>query len=448
MEKSLFIKKISEYIRKHRLLDDNALVLVALSGGADSVALLLSLKESGYDCIAMHCNFHLRGEESDRDFRFVSDLCKRHGIRLVTTDFDVASYMSAHNVSVEMACRELRYKWFDEKFREYDASAIAVGHHRDDNTETFFLNLMRGSGVRGLASIKPRNKHIVRPLLCVTRHEIESYLESIGESFVTDSTNAQNDFLRNKLRNLVIPCIEREIPEIRNSIANSIDILQDENEFINAAIKEHLAKIVSESDDGWHIDIARLTEVAGWHTVLFRFLTGYDFNKWQCSEIAESITTASVGAKWHSRFFSATLGRTHLDVFPQTGESEQKEYVFILDENIPDLPIHLQTSLVQHSSDFKFERDANVAYFDYSLWKHTLTLRHWRNGDRFQPFGMKGSKKVSDLFTDLHLSAHEKAKAWLLTDGNEILWVIGLRTSNMYRCDLQSSAPLIKIKAN
>lgn len=213
MELSLFLKKIESYVAKHSLLEHNAKILVALSGGPDSVALLIALKRLGCNCVAAHCNFHLRGEDSNRDERFVIELTNRLEIPLVKVDFDVLAYEKKYKVSTEMACRELRYEWFEKQRVENGCSAIATGHHKDDKLETFFLNALRGSGIAGLASIKPKNGYIIRPMLDVTRTEIEEFLESVNQDWVTDRTNLESDYKRNKVRNLLLPYIQELFPE-------------------------------------------------------------------------------------------------------------------------------------------------------------------------------------------------------------------------------------------
>ena len=192
--------KIEKYIEKHQLMEKESPVLVALSGGADSVALLLVLHNLGYKCQAIHCNFHLRGEESNRDEEFVTSLCKRLGIALDIVHFDTTEYAKSHGISIEMAARELRYDAFEKQRKLIGAQAIAVAHHRDDSAETLLLNLVRGTGIRGLRGIQPKNGYIIRPLLCVGREDIIDYLKWRGQDFVTDSTNLTSDYTRNKIR--------------------------------------------------------------------------------------------------------------------------------------------------------------------------------------------------------------------------------------------------------
>ena len=210
-----FIGRVEQYMARCGMPAPGARVLVALSGGADSVALLLVLRSLGYDCVAVHCNFHLRGEESMRDEKFVRGLCADLGLQLKVKDFNVKERMKADGVSVEMACRDLRYEWFEHERQSEQCCNIAVAHHSDDNVETLLLNMLRGTGIAGMAGIKPMNGYIIRPLLCVSRQEIEEFLKEVGQDYVIDSTNAVADVKRNRLRNIVLPVIMGQFPSAK-----------------------------------------------------------------------------------------------------------------------------------------------------------------------------------------------------------------------------------------
>lgn len=232
-----FEEKTLRYIHRHMPAVANGKILAAVSGGADSVALLRVLAALGCNCIAAHCNFHLRGDEADRDEAFVRKLCHDIDIELRCTDFDVEAYKKSHGVSTEMACRELRYDWFERQRAALGCSVIAVAHHRDDNIETFFLNLVRGSGITGLAGIKPCNGKIVRPLLGSSRDEIINYLKTLGQDYVTDSTNLENDYARNKIRNVMLPEISRLFPSAMAGIELTLDNLQGDYAVWSGAVE-------------------------------------------------------------------------------------------------------------------------------------------------------------------------------------------------------------------
>ena len=220
-------QRITQYIEKNHLFSSDSKILVALSGGADSVALLRILHTAGYHCEAAHCNFHLRGEESNRDESFVRQLCLKYNIRLHTADFNTTQYAAEKHISIEMAARELRYNWFEEIKNKYRADVIAVAHHQDDSIETMLLNLIRGTGITGLLGIRPRNGAIVRPLLCVNRKEIIQYLQNIEQDYVTDSTNLEDEYTRNKIRLNLLPLMEEINPSVKNSLVETSNYLND-----------------------------------------------------------------------------------------------------------------------------------------------------------------------------------------------------------------------------
>ena len=231
--------KVDAYINKYKLLNTNDLYLVALSGGADSVVLLSLLKEHGFNVHAAHCNFRLRGAESDRDEAFCVDLCRQLDVELHRVHFDTRTYADLHKVSIEMAARELRYRWFEQLRQDIGAAGICVAHHRDDSVETLLLNLVRGTGLRGMTGIQPRNGYILRPLLCVSRTEIEAFLAERGQKYVTDSTNLEADVLRNKVRLQVLPLLCELNPAVSENIQRTAENLGEAQEVLDAILDNY-----------------------------------------------------------------------------------------------------------------------------------------------------------------------------------------------------------------
>ena len=253
------MQKVVQYIERHKLFSLDDKILVALSGGADSVALLRLLLSLGYTCEAAHCNFHLRGAESDRDEHFVRQLCLEHRVTLHTVHFNTEQEAKERHISIEMAARELRYAWFEKTREACSAAVIAVAHHQDDSVETLLLNLIRGTGINGLRGIRPRNGHIVRPLLCLDRKEIVGYLESIGQAYVTDSTNLQDEYTRNKIRLNLLPMMQEINPSVKESILKTAEHLDDAASIYNIGIEE--AKLRVKTPEG--ISIGALSSFAG-----------------------------------------------------------------------------------------------------------------------------------------------------------------------------------------
>lgn len=440
-----FLNKVKVFIDKGSLIDASMPVLVALSGGADSVALLRVLLELGYDCRSAHCNFHLRGDESNRDERFVTELCQKLGVPLDVKHFDVPAYMKEHGVSMEMACRELRYEWFEELRQAHGCSCIAVAHHNDDNIETFFLNALRGTGIAGLAGMRPRNGVVVRPLLCTSRAEILEWLGEIGQDFVTDSTNLENEAKRNRLRNIVLPAMYQEFDGAKDALLTTIENMRQCNELYRESVGV-MRNIVSDREgDSLVIDLEILNSFDNREMLLYEILKPLGFNVEQCRDMQIS----AVGRHFTSSSHKATINRKTIDVLPLQLR-EDKVYVIDLEEDKVVEPISLKISHVDGTSfsPAMIDGKRSVAFNSDILQCSEVLLRHWREGDRFRPFGMHGSKLVSDLFTDLKLSEKEKNETWLLEADGEIVWVLGYRSSQSFKVPSDSTNYLLIILAD
>lgn len=430
-----FLERVKSYIASHHMLPYGGRVLVALSGGADSVALLRVLLHLNYECVAAHCNFHLRGEESMRDERFVRDLCRQLNVQLEVRHFDVPARMAADGSSLEMACRDLRYEWFETLRTSEQCEAIAVAHHRDDNIETLMLNLLRGTGIAGAAGIKPVNGHIVRPLLCVSRSEILAYLAAISQNYIIDSTNAENDALRNRLRNIILPTMRQYFPTADTGLARSLENLLSCNELYDALLSQRLAEIVTTVGDCTVIDIKAIAGNPGATALMFAAMRQFGFNSTQATEIIEAYSRdGAVGKHFYAGTYRADIDRDKIVVAATVGQ----QYIPI-DINSPDngnpaglkiTKIDLGNCNIASICDGR----SKVCFAPEIARCKSLLLRHWQDGDRFKPFGMRGrSRLVSDLFTDLKLSDAEKRRAWLLEADGVVVWVVGYRSSEAFR---------------
>lgn len=429
------INRVGRFIQDNSLLKDGDRVVVGVSGGADSVALLLLLRGLGFECTAVHCNFHLRGAESDRDQEFVQSLCSRMDIPLRVCHYDTKGYAAVHKCSIEMAARQLRYADFETIRQETGSAAIVVAHHRDDSVETVLMNLTRGTGIRGLAGIKPVNGHVVRPMLCATRAEIEQWLESVSQPFVTDSTNLEQDYTRNKIRLQLLPMMRGLNPDVDNAVFRTSQRLTQVLDIYRNAIDAAMAESVSQRPDGvLAIDVETVRAFVSPEALLFEILSPYGFNEWQIEDIARSLDGGS------GKCFTACGGqvvkdRSSLLLRPASdstaGFSEQR--IVIAD----GLGVRLQDgrSLAMRimPAGAPLVRDSATAMLDASLLSGELTLRLWRNGDSFVPFGMRGRKLVSDFMTDCKMSLLEKRDQLVLCNGDDIVWVVGRRIDNRYR---------------
>ena len=425
-----FEKHIQSTIDRLGLLRRSSPVLVALSGGADSVALLSVLVSLGYDCIAAHCNFHLRGEESVRDMRHSQEVAQQLGVNIYIREFDVPKRMKATGESIEMACRELRYAWFHDLLDRDYSQAIAVAHHREDNVETFFINLLRSSGIAGLAGMDYRRGFVVRPMLDVSKEEILNYLRDKGLDYVTDSSNASNDFRRNRLRNSVIPAIEKNFPGATNAIFTAMSHLRDAHRLLDHSVERFIEDVATEHNK---IDIGALLSrhsEANVRSLLFEHLKKKGFNGTQVSDLVRAVKSGSSGLQFHLSDGSiAELDRGVLSLNSRLSTNQTVQYPVNLTHDILS-PINIQ--ITPHSVvEFRPERDPNTIYLDVKALEGSplFSLRHPREGDRMRPYGMVADKLVSDILKDAKFSAARKRDVWLLTRGNEILWIVGLRAS-------------------
>ncbi len=420
MNREEFINKVLS-TDEFRLFKDKA-VLVALSGGADSVALLRTLLDSGCDCRAAHCNFHLRGEESMRDEQFVRNLCQRLNVPLVIKHCDVAAWQQEHGGSVEMACREIRYTWFEQEMEQQGCACIAVAHHADDQVETFFLNLMRGTGTRGLAGMKPLNGNIWRPLLKVTRAQVLDYLDVIGQDYVTDSTNQHNAYRRNRLRNIVLPILEQQFPDARTRILDTMENLSHDLGMLERLAHDTLQDLQS-------IDTAELIKHPYASTLLYQRIRELGFNRDQCQQAIESARRGHSGRQFAARDHLLVVNRKTISVTSSYGQTDDIEIPF----DVHSGTIH-PISIKVHRGSEPFTPGMchagwRVAFSTQLLECKRIVLRHWHRGDRIRPFGMTGTKLVSDLFNDLKLDYIDKQSAWLLEADGNIIWVVGLRST-------------------
>ncbi len=429
------LEKVKDFINRENLIPQNSTVIVGLSGGIDSMVLLDILTLLGYNCIAAHCNFHLRNDESDRDEKFVKNWCKTIDTQYTSINFDTKQYAADRKISIEMAARELRYCWFETIRNEYQADYIAVAHHKDDSVETLLLNLIRGTGIKGLTGISPKNGHIVRPLLCLSRNEIESYISERDIPYVTDSTNHEDIYLRNSLRLNVIPLLETLNPSVRETIFRTSRNLTEAEKIYSESIQKSISKVFNDNK----IYIDELKRTASQRSVLFELLTPYSFTPSTIEDIYESID--SISGKIFYSDVNSDLGKKgyrlikdrNIFLLDALTECNNKDKTFLIEEGASEIlePIRLIIRILNSSDEIKYHR--NILYLDEEKIKYPLELRRWRAGDWFIPFGMKGRKKLSDYFTDHKFTLKDKAEAWILTSGEDIVWLVGERNDDRFK---------------
>lgn len=428
-----FANKVKQYINNNRLLDNGSTVIVGLSGGADSTALLRVLLALEYRCIAVHCNFHLRGTESDHDQQFVTELCHSLEVELIVCSYDTAAYAKEKNISIEMAARELRYTDFERIMQERGANAVCIAHHREDSNETLILNLIRGTGIKGLTGIKPCNGHIIRPLLCVTRQEIEEWLGKMGQPYVTDSTNLETDYTRNKIRLELMPLIRSINPNADASIAETARHLQQAYAFYIQAIGQAKKQVVTGTEQEFSIDINNLRQVPSVQGLLFEILSPLGFNDTQISLISESLDSQP-GIRFCSATHQLLKDRDCFLVSPLDKPDAGPLSIDIRNSATVTLPDGRIISITHAPAGTPISADPCAATLDAALvTDNHITVRRWQEGDWFIPFGMKGRKLVSDYLTDIKVSQAERRGQLVVTHKDDIIWVVGRRSDNRYR---------------
>ena len=429
------LNKVKQFIAEKHLLKADCLYLVALSGGADSVALLLVLKELGYSIEAVHCNFHLRGEESLRDEQYCKELCEREDIPLHIAHFDTKEYADLHKVSIEMAARDLRYKYFFQLKDDLQAAAICVGHHKEDSVETILINLLRGTGLSGMMGISPDANSIIRPLLSVSRQEIEQYLEERKVNYVTDSTNMIDDVVRNKIRLNIIPLLQEINPSVNDAILTTAQHLTDANMILQDSLEKTVKKGVLQTGESIKIDLSVVKSFPVPTYFLFHVLKPMGFTAAQIEEIGRH-TDGQTGQIWTSTTHELTHDRGFIYVHQRQTEGRSKLVLpekgrYVFDDKYS---LRLSETDIRGEEGTVFSRNPLVADLDASLVRFPLTLRRTQEGDRFVPLGMQGSQLVSDFLTNLKRNRFEKRDQIVLLDAaDEIVWVVGLRINDRFK---------------
>jgi tRNA(Ile)-lysidine synthase len=411
-------------------------LLLAVSGGLDSMVLLHLFQQLDYEIMVLHCNFQLRGLESFGDQQFIQEYTGQQNIPLSFTQFDTETFAKDYKLSTQLAARELRYSWFYEQLEIQEGDYILTAHHADDNLETFFINLSRGTGLDGLTGIPAQNDTVIRPLLLFTRKEIEEYATKQDLKWREDSSNASDKYLRNKIRHHLIPILKELNPNFMSSFEKTQGYLQESKELVDDAAVMVYQQVAKEKGDEIYFDLNQLLKLSNYKSYLYQWLTEFGFTAWD--DIYDLVTNQS-GKQVFAPQFRLVKDREYLILSPLQESKAEKE--FLIEEN--QIKVNFPLNLL-FSNVTEMETVSNSAIFvDKDTLQFPLTLRHWNEGDVFQPFGMNGqSKKLSKLFKDEKLSLIDKENIWLLCSDNQIVWVVGIRQDDRFKINSKTKTIL------
>ncbi|MEG1717139.1 MAG: tRNA lysidine(34) synthetase TilS [Bacteroidales bacterium] len=436
------LREFIRYINKEQLFADGDSLLLAVSGGVDSVVLtdlMCRLADSRQFSIALaHCNFHLRGQDSNRDEKFVLELASHYGLPLYKTSFDTITYAQDHGISIEMAARDLRYDFFSNILREHHFRACVLAHHADDNAETFFINLLRGTGLKGIRGMLPQKDQYIRPLLFARRADIESYAERHKLVHVEDLTNAEDIYLRNKIRHRLIPMLEDLNGNFITHLERTMSVLRYTETVTNAwflAMEKEWVKIESEKEE---FISANSWKNSGELKFLFweMYLRKNGFSVGQIKQIVENIETGISGKFFENTEKNCRVYREQNGVRllfnDKKARQEQEGCATIKNQISLQGPcVEEESRILYHSQDIP--RAANIACLDYEKLQFPLSWRHWQQGDYFYPLGLKGKQKLSDFFSNAKVPETQKKGIWLLCSGADIVWIMGYRIDDRYK---------------
>ncbi|RPD96607.1 tRNA lysidine(34) synthetase TilS [Aureibaculum marinum] len=435
------LTQFSEHIATNFPYLKDKKLLVAISGGIDSVVLTELLYKLDYNISLAHCNFQLRGLASNQDEAFVNALAGKLQLSIVTKKFNTKAFAKKEKLSIQLAARELRYNWFAFLLQEYKFDYLLTAHHADDNLETFLINLSRGTGLDGLLGIPEQNQNSIRPLLPFSRNQIEQYAKANNITWREDSSNSETKYIRNKLRHDVIPALKEINPQFLEAFSNTILNLKETQKIVANSVNTIKQKvIVSEKKGIVKLDIEALYKIPHSNAYLYELLKEYNFTAW--NDIYKLLTAQS-GKFVLSNTHRILKDRKHLLVSPIDCNSEPNFY------SVDSLQKSIRTDSFEFSvtpvSSYSTKINSNMVFIDSDKINWPLTIRKWQEGDYFYPFGMQGKKKLSKFFKDKKLSVIEKENCWVLTSDAAIVWVIGYRLDERFKIS-ESTTSILQLK--
>jgi len=425
------LQQFTQFIHDNRLVQDTSTVLLSVSGGVDSMVMTHLFLASGLNVAMAHCNFKLRGTESDENETFVRNFAREHDLTLFVKSFDTNSHSQKHGISIQMAARELRRNWFQDLIVEHKFSCYATAHHLDDQIETFFINLLRGTGISGIHGILPRRGNLIHPMLFAYRSEIENYAAKENIPFSADSSNLKTDYERNKIRHELIPLLEKLKPGAKKILNGDIANFRVAVKIYYSYLEELSKKLLLTQNDEIHISIRALSELPDTVVLLFELLKPYHFNYPQAMAIVESFDNTS-GKTFYSLTHRLIKDRTTL-IIDKIEDHNESKFTIEKGDTVVKRPIELHIISKIKDEGYSIPRSTDIAALDATLIKFPLIIRHWKEGDYFMPLGMNNQKLLSDFFIDNKFSIPQKEATWILESDGEIVWIVGHRIDDRFK---------------
>lgn len=424
------LTQFQDFIEHNKLFTLGNRILLAVSGGKDSVLMLHLFKAIGVEVGVAHCNFNLRADEAQRDENFVKMLASSLNLPFYVTHFDTKKYASENKISTQMAARLLRYAWFEEIRIKENYDYIALAQHQNDAVETVLINLTRGTGISGLHGILPKRDRLIRPLLFLNRQQIDQLIDRNNLSFVEDSSNLSTNYTRNKIRLQVIPHLQEINPNLEKTFAENIARFSEIEDFLALRIKKIAEKIIVRKGDGIYISLNKIANLNPQKLLLFELLKPYNFTETVILEILTNLSSVS-GTHFFSTSHQAIINRSDLVIVERQEDVFKNQYFHPVTNTIK-FGAHEISQVF--TDDLKFEVDKRKAFVDLDKLIFPLILRNWQNGDKFIPLGMRNFKKISDFFIDEKVPIHLKTSTPILINGNgDVLWIAGMRQDNRYK---------------
>ena len=440
-----FLKQFQQYINQQNLFQPKDKLLLAVSGGVDSVVLCELCKQAGYNFTIAHCNFQLRGDESERDEAFVKQLGKKYEVEVLIKKFETEKYATEKKLSIQVAARELRYTWFKELLTKVKSdlnseipnsaflipNCILTAHHANDNIETLLMNFFKGTGINGLHGILPKQGNIIRPLLFAKKEQIAAFATANHLNFVEDSSNASDKYTRNYFRNQLIPDLQKVFPQVEDNLMNNIERFKEIELLYQQSVNITKKKLLEQKGNEIHIPVLKLLKTEALNTILYEIIKDYGFTAHQTDEVID-LLKSETGKYVSSATHRIIKNRNWLIIAPN--KTTAAENIFIEDETSLQFAMgSLQVEKIVVNDEFSIVNSQLTAQICSDKIKFPLLLRKWKTGDYFYPLGMQKKKKLSRFFIDQKLSLTQKEKTWVIETDKKIIWIVGLRIDDRFK---------------